>query len=79
MGFTNAVQHNDFDSAILFLLCMHGLLPRGSKPALQEIPVATDVKSDIALKGQKWKWLTVHMPMIEESISKWVHANMTRV
>lgn len=79
MGVTNAVQHADFDSAILFLLCMHSLLPKNSKPVLTPVPVASDIKGDIALKGRKWSWLITSMPLVEEAVSKWVHANMTRI
>ena len=79
MGFTNSIQHNDFDSAILFATCMKALLPKGAQPKLDEIPVAKDVREDYALKMQKWNWVVKTMPEVETKISQWVHSNMNRV
>lgn len=79
MGFTNSIQHNDFDSAILFATCMKALLPKGAQPKLDEIPIAKDVREDYALKMQKWNWVVKTMPEVETKISQWVHSNMNRV
>lgn len=79
MGFTNSIQHNDFDSAILFATCMKALLPKGAQPVLDPIPTARDVREDYALKMRKWDWVVKTMPEVETKISQWVHANMNRV
>lgn len=79
MGFTNSVQHNDFDSAILFAMCMKALLPKGAQPELSTVPIAKNVKEDYFLKSKKWDWIVKTMPEVETKISQWVHANMNRV
>ena len=77
-GVVYASQHNDFDSAILFLKGMVAVLPPNNQPVLPEIPVAKDIKEDLAMAKRKSLWLVQAMPMVEGSISKWVHMNLDR-
>ena len=54
MGLTNSVQHNDFDSAILFSQCMNRSIPQISRPEIPVFPIAKGLTDDIALKQNKW-------------------------
>ena len=77
-GVVYASQHNDFDSAILFLKGMVAVLPPNNQPVLPPIPIATDLKEDLTMPRKKWQWMVEAMPAVEGAISKWVHMNLDR-
>ena len=79
MGFTNSVQHADFGSSILFSLCMVALLPENAQPRLAPMPQADELKNDYKIKNRQWEWVLESQPRVETAISKWVHANMSRI
>ena len=52
-GVVYASQHNDFDSAILFLKGMVAVLPPNNQPVLPPIPVPKDIREDLTMAKKK--------------------------
>ena len=87
-GLVYAIQHKDFDSAIVFIKGMYAMLPekdRGWNDAdgkehkvLPPVPTAKQLKEMAGsnLTVRKMQWITRATVLIEERISNWVHHNI---
>ena len=61
------------------LLGMCKVLPEQYRPKLPDIPSAANLQEDFLLKQDKWKWCTISLQAVEDSISRWIHDNFDRV
>ena len=77
-GVVYSVQHEDFESAILFMHGMVAMLPPPDRPTLPPIPVAKDLREDLLNKKQKWRWGVDSNFAIEDAISKWIYKNLDK-
>lgn len=79
MGLVFAIQHDDIDSAIRFLLLERAILPKQYKPNFPPIPSAKTLDDELGigenlpLQQRKWDWVTEQGQVLDEHISRYIH------
>jgi hypothetical protein len=78
-GLVYAIQHADFDSAIMYLFGMVAMLPEQARPKIKPVPKIKSLKEDFMSKREKWEWVTETDFAVEQAISQWIHNNFDKM